>query len=80
MDDDDGRSPDHGHPISSPCEPNGSGELTILWLYSPSKLLTLPETAKFKGIIHKHYPSFQNKEISETNILTPHLLKSVKWF
>ena len=24
---DDGRMPDHGHPISSPCEPNGSGEL-----------------------------------------------------
>ena len=24
---DDGRSPDHGHHISSPCEPNGSGEL-----------------------------------------------------
>ena len=23
----DGRMPDHGHPISSPCEPNGSGEL-----------------------------------------------------
>ena len=20
---------DHGHPISSPCEPNGSGELKI---------------------------------------------------
>ena len=26
---DDGWTPDHGHPISSPCEPNGSGELTI---------------------------------------------------
>ena len=25
----DGRQPDHGHPISSPCEPNGSGELKI---------------------------------------------------
>ena len=24
---DNGRTPDHGHPISSPCEPNGSGEL-----------------------------------------------------
>ena len=23
----DGRTPDHGHPISSPSEPNGSGEL-----------------------------------------------------
>ena len=27
---DDGRTPDHGHPISSPCEPNGSGELKRL--------------------------------------------------
>ena len=26
----DGRTPDHGHPISSPCEPNGSGELKML--------------------------------------------------
>ena len=24
---DDGRMPDHGHPISTPGEPNGSGEL-----------------------------------------------------
>ena len=24
---DDGRTPDHGYTISSPCEPNGSGEL-----------------------------------------------------
>ena len=23
------RTPDHGHPISSPCEPYGSGELKI---------------------------------------------------
>ena len=26
---DDGQTLDHGHPISSPCEPNGSGELII---------------------------------------------------
>ena len=26
---DDGRTPDHGYTISSPCEPNGSGELKI---------------------------------------------------
>ena len=25
--DDGRRTPDHGHPISSPCEPDGSGEL-----------------------------------------------------
>ena len=33
VDDDDGlRTPDHGHPISSPCEPNGSGELKMQFL------------------------------------------------
>ena len=37
----DGWTPEHGYTISSPCEPNGSGELKIqapshlLWLYSP---------------------------------------------
>ena len=29
----DGRTPDHGHPISSPCEPNGSGELKMNLYY-----------------------------------------------
>ena len=36
---DDGRTPDHGHTISSPCEPNGSGELKKKYssaLWSPS--------------------------------------------
>ena len=36
---DDGRTPDHGHPISSPCEPNGSGKLKnrniITCIYKP---------------------------------------------
>ena len=42
VDDDDGRTTDHGHPISSPCEPNGSGELIIkerimnVWLFMSS--------------------------------------------
>ena len=27
------RTPDHGHPISSPCEPDGSGELKMYRLY-----------------------------------------------
>ena len=35
----DGRTPDHGHPISSPCEPDGSGELKIKHAYL-SELLT----------------------------------------
>ena len=35
---DDGRTPDHGHPISSPCEPNGSGELKIKASFSPDIL------------------------------------------
>ena len=29
MTDDDGRTPEHGYTISSPCEPNGSGELKM---------------------------------------------------
>ena len=29
----DGRTADHGHPISSPCEPNGSGELKMYRIY-----------------------------------------------
>ena len=32
----DGRTPDHGHPISSPCEPNGSDELKMR---KPAELL-----------------------------------------
>ena len=45
---DDGRTPDHGHPISSPCEPNGSGELILN-----------NTTAKTEDIvsIHKQYLS-----------------------
>ena len=30
---DDGWTPFHGHPISSPCEPNGSGELKRIMLF-----------------------------------------------
>ena len=30
MVDDDGRMPDHGHPISSPCEPKGSDDLKTI--------------------------------------------------
>ena len=29
---DNGRTPNHGHPISSPCEPNGSGELKMCYI------------------------------------------------
>ena len=41
MDDDDGRTggrrtPDHGYTISSPCEPNGSGELKMYTPVNPS--------------------------------------------
>ena len=50
MVDDDGRrtedgwTPDHGHPISSPCEPNGSGELKI------GKLLHTPVSLNKIGV------------------------------
>ena len=57
-DDDDGRTPDHGHPISSPCEPNGSGELKILLAIKPMRtqfkftlrLICTPE--------YKHTPEY----------------------
>ena len=42
---DDGRTPDHGHPISSPCEPNGSGELKKIMTGTPTIfVLDAPET------------------------------------
>ena len=34
MVDDDGRTTDNGHPISSPCEPNGSGELKKIIIFA----------------------------------------------
>ena len=36
----DGRTPDHGHPISSPCEPNGSGELKMDLKFHNSVILS----------------------------------------
>ena len=36
---DDGRTPDHGHPISSPYEPNGSGELINVIYHKPLVIL-----------------------------------------
>ena len=42
MVDDDGRTPDHGYPISSPCEPNGSGELKSVFVIFLIEILTNP--------------------------------------
>ena len=47
----DGRTPDHGHPISSPCEPNGSGELKRFSRNSPCQGTYLPEYAKTMSVI-----------------------------
>ena len=45
---DDGRTPDHGHPISSPCEPNDLGELKIgIPLHTP---VLLNMKVGFKGV------------------------------
>ena len=33
-----GRTPDHGHPISSPCEPNDSGELKM-YIYLATEIV-----------------------------------------
>ena len=37
VDDDGRRTAYHGHPISSPCEPNGSGELITVWPFGISE-------------------------------------------
>ena len=56
---DDGRMPDHGHPISSPCEPNGSGELIKALAQTLSKIL------------HKRFSHFVFKgEISQKRAIT----------
>ena len=62
VDDDDGRTddrwtPDYGHPISSPCEPNGSGELKrgITWPYKKIRVNYL--------IMRNVYMKFQNPSI-----------------
>ena len=53
MVDDDGRTPDHGHPISSPSEPNGSGELTS----SPKGNNGSHENQQVKLLVWlKHFP------------------------
>ena len=46
---DDGQMPDNGHPISSPCEPNGSGELKKPYskLFSGIKFLFVNQFSKF---------------------------------
>ena len=45
----DGRTADHGHPISSPCEPNGSGELKI-----KKKSLELVDLFQASGTLAHH--------------------------
>ena len=46
----DGQTPDHGHPISSTCEPNGSGELKM------GSLMILHYTYKVVPHICFHIP------------------------
>ena len=46
---DDGRTPDHGHPISSPCEPNGSGELIKLRLFKSSEYINEKGDGPYHG-------------------------------
>ena len=47
----DGRTPDNGHPISSPCEPNGSGELKI---YIPLHIPVLLYKSGVQSGVHRH--------------------------
>ena len=50
----DGRTLDHGHPISSPCEPNGSGELTNHRIFRKNPDL-LQEDVEFLFLKWAHY-------------------------
>ena len=65
----DGRTPDHGHPISSPCEPNSSGEIMTFSTFPHSnKMTTYVDLAvicqvvsekkmfEYHGHIHVHSP------------------------
>ena len=91
----DGRTPDHGHPISSPCEPNGSGELIILHILLSQVMgkLTfgicknkgadqLNGTVFITGIVQCHY--FLNLKLSASSqLLFLHSLICVRascWF
>ena len=68
----DGRTPDHGHPISSPCEPNGSGELKISKLHVHVCYIT-----KILCILHglvifvMVYPGIRNKNSTRHHRNTP---------
>ena len=50
----DGWTLDHGHPISSPCEPNGSGELTNYRTFRKNPDL-LQEDVEFLFLKWAHY-------------------------
>ena len=60
---DDGRTPEHGYTISSPCEPNGSGELITKTnygvtqqstVYKQPKMYTKPNQG-FAGLLQHSY-------------------------
>ena len=58
---DDGRTPDHGHPISSPCEPNGSGELkswVTIYLIPDSKYRQILSLLSHSSLLGKFTDSF----------------------
>ena len=45
----DGRTPDHGHPISSPCEPDGSGELMSRLMRKQSAYVKNKDADQLRG-------------------------------
>ena len=64
----DGRwTPDHGHPISSPCEPNGSGELKTETECSKTKMVYRRRTRKcvYETLCPQLVSHFQDVKMSK---------------
>ena len=60
---DDGRTTEHGYTISSPCEPDGSGELTISLFKFHTKIKTSNPYELRHTVLFKMLPKFQLKQI-----------------
>ena len=58
----DGRTPEHGHPISSPCEPDGSGELK-----------TTPNTPKIESGLTQLIMMGESIHQIRVNVTSPHM-------
>ena len=50
----DGRTTEHGYTISSPCEPDGSGELKMYWLSFVINIKAIPQSVFSPQYIYKY--------------------------